>query len=77
MKMKIPYGDGTTHLLTTTGTLLIPFYGFSSFMSPNTGLVKTLQFYFLLLVTIIHEDLFKAVMSILNGNHTYYTSEKS
>ena len=38
--------------------------------SPNIGHTKTLQFHFSLLVTMSHEDIFQAVMSLVRGSDT-------
>ena len=43
--------------------------------SPHPGLTKTNQFHFRLLVTMIHGDIFKAVMSVVHGTLTPRTSE--
>ena len=47
-----------------------PFKGFSSLKSPRPGLAKVLQFHFRLLVTMSHEDLLKAVISIIHRPDT-------
>ena len=36
--------------------------------SPNPGLEKNLQFFFCLLLTMIHEHLLKAVMNLFQGS---------
>ena len=59
-----------------TRKLLSHFKGFSSLKSPTPGLTKTLQFHFRLLVTISHEDIFTALMSIIHGMSTPCTSAK-